>query len=78
MAKREVFDNAIAGPLMRRMHRISVDRAEGAQSMRDAVNTFQAGEMVGIFPEATISGPFEIEGDQERGLLASPPKAGCL
>lgn len=61
MAKREVFDNAIAGPLMRGMHHISVDRAEGAQSMRDAVEYLQAGEMVGIFPEATISRSFEIK-----------------
>jgi 1-acyl-sn-glycerol-3-phosphate acyltransferase len=61
MAKREVFDNPIAGPLMRGMHHISVDRAEGAQSMRDAVDYLQKGEMVGIFPEATISRSFEVK-----------------
>jgi len=61
MAKREVFDNPIAGPLMRGMHHISVDRAEGAQSMRDAVDYLQRGEMVGIFPEATISRSFEVK-----------------
>ncbi len=61
MAKREVFDNAIAGPLMRGMHHISVDRAEGAQSMQDAVEYLKMGEMVGIFPEATISRSFEVK-----------------
>lgn len=61
MAKREVFDHRIAGPVMRSLHHISVDRAEGAQSMRDAVEQLRAGEVVGIFPEATISRSFEIK-----------------
>jgi len=30
MAKREVFDHAVAGPVMRSMHHISVDRGDGA------------------------------------------------
>jgi 1-acyl-sn-glycerol-3-phosphate acyltransferase len=61
MAKREIFDNSIAGPVMRSMHHISVDRAEGAQSMREALTYLKQGEVVGIFPEATISRSFEIK-----------------
>jgi 1-acyl-sn-glycerol-3-phosphate acyltransferase len=61
MAKRETFDHAISGPLMRSMHHISVDRSEGAGSMMTAIDYLRAGEVVGIFPEATISRSFEIK-----------------
>jgi len=61
MAKRETFDHAISGPLMRSMHHISVDRSEGAGSMMQAIDYLKAGEVVGIFPEATISRSFEIK-----------------
>ena len=61
MAKRETFDHRISGPLMRSMHHISVDRAEGTGSLRQALRYLRAGEVVGIFPEATISRSFEIK-----------------
>jgi 1-acyl-sn-glycerol-3-phosphate acyltransferase len=61
MAKRETFDHKISGPLMRSMHHISVDRSEGAGSMLRAIEYLEAGEVVGIFPEATISRSFEIK-----------------
>jgi 1-acyl-sn-glycerol-3-phosphate acyltransferase len=61
MAKREVFDHSIGGPVMRSMHHISVDRADGAGSMDEALRYLQAGEVVGIFPEATISRSFEVK-----------------
>lgn len=59
MAKESIFANRIAGPLMRGMHHISVDREAGMQSFRDALAALKAGEVVGVFPEATISRPFE-------------------
>lgn len=55
MAKREIFDHKLAGPLMRSLHHISVDRADGVESFERAVEFLQSGEAVGIFPEATIS-----------------------
>lgn len=61
MAKRETFDHPVSGPLMRSMHHISVDRDHGAGSMRTAVEYLRRGEVVGIFPEATISRSFEIK-----------------
>ncbi len=61
MAKREVFDHAIAGPVMRSMHHISVDRNDGGGSLEEALRYLQAGEVVGIFPEATISRSFEVK-----------------
>ena len=61
MAKKEIFDNKIAGPLMRGMHHISVDRSAGLGSYREALAKLQAGEVVGVFPEATISQSFTVK-----------------
>ncbi|MGH3414559.1 MAG: lysophospholipid acyltransferase family protein [Marmoricola sp.] len=61
MAKRELFDHRWAGPVMRSMHHIRVDRADGVGSMGEAVDYLRGGEVVGIFPEATISRSFGIK-----------------
>jgi 1-acyl-sn-glycerol-3-phosphate acyltransferase len=61
MAKKELFDNKIAGPLLRGMHHISVDRANGSGSFVAALRALRAGEIIGIFPEGTISVSFEIK-----------------
>jgi 1-acyl-sn-glycerol-3-phosphate acyltransferase len=61
MAKREIFEHKLAGPLMRSLHHISVDRAEGLASYAEALRFLSMGEVVGIFPEATISRSFEIK-----------------
>jgi 1-acyl-sn-glycerol-3-phosphate acyltransferase len=61
MAKDEVFRHRISGPLMRGMHHIPVDRNAGAGSFRAAVQALKAGEIVGVFPEATISRSFELK-----------------
>ena len=55
MAKEAVFRHRIAGPLMRGMHHVPVDRTAGAASYKAAVDALRAGEIVGVFPEATIS-----------------------
>lgn len=63
MAKRETFDHRVSGPLMRSLHHIQVDRAgESAKSAEEAVRYLRSGEIVGIFPEATISRSFSIKG----------------
>ena len=61
MAKKEVFDHRISGPLMRGMKHIPVDRANGGESYRIAIEYLRAGELVGVFPEATISRSFELK-----------------
>ena len=61
MAKRELFDHALTGPLMRSMHHIEVDRGEGLASFEAAVRYLRDGEAVGIFPEATISRAMELK-----------------
>lgn len=61
MAKKEIFDNKFSGPLMRGMHHISVDRSNGSASFVAALRALRSGEIVGIFPEGTISRSFEIK-----------------
>ena len=55
MAKQAVFDHPLSAPLMRAMRHIPVDRTSGAAAYRRATRALTAGEVVGVFPEATIS-----------------------
>ena len=75
MAKKEIFDNKLAGPLMRGMHHISVDRANGSASFVGALRALRAGEIIGIFPEATISKSFEIK-ELKSGVIRLAMGAG--
>ena len=61
MAKQSVFSHRVSGPLMRGMHHIPVDRSAGADSYAAAVAALRRGEIVGVFPEATISRSFELK-----------------
>lgn len=61
MAKKEIFDVKGVGALMRAMKHIPVDRADGQASVDEAIRRLRKGQLVGIFPEATISRSFEIK-----------------
>jgi 1-acyl-sn-glycerol-3-phosphate acyltransferase len=61
MAKSAVFDNRFAGPFMRAMRHIPVDRRAGAAAFEAAVRALKDGEVVGVFPEATISTSFTVK-----------------
>ncbi len=61
MAKKEVFDHKIIGPIMRSLRHIEVDRDSGADSFEQACLKLKEGELVGVYPEATISRSFEIK-----------------
>ena len=61
MAKKEIFDHKVAGPLMRGMHHINVDRSNGSASFVAALRALKSGEIIGIFPEGTTSTSFEIK-----------------
>jgi 1-acyl-sn-glycerol-3-phosphate acyltransferase len=61
MAKKSVFEHRLSGPLMRGMHHIPVDRDAGLASYRRALAVLTNGEVVGVFPEATISRSFTIK-----------------
>ena len=75
MAKKEIFDNKLAGPLMRGMHHICVDRSNGSSSFVAALRALRDGEIVGIFPEATISVSFEIK-EMKTGTIRLAQGAG--
>jgi 1-acyl-sn-glycerol-3-phosphate acyltransferase len=75
MAKRELFDHRWTGPLMRSLHHIEVDRAGGEASLRTAVEFLGAGEVVGIFPEATISRALELK-EFKTGAVRIAAEAG--
>ncbi len=75
MAKQEVFDHRVSGPLMRGMKHIPVDRAAGADAYRAAVTALRAGELVGVFPEATISRSFELK-EFKNGAVRMAQEAG--
>lgn len=61
MAKKEIFDHPVGGPVMRSFHHISLDRGSGKDGMEKAVGYLGDGELVGIFPEGTISRSFELQ-----------------
>ncbi|MEV4432668.1 lysophospholipid acyltransferase family protein [Streptomyces sp. NPDC049555] len=61
MAKEQVFRHKVSGPLMRAMKHIPVDRAAGADAYRHALSALRSGEVVGVFPEATISTSFTLK-----------------
>jgi 1-acyl-sn-glycerol-3-phosphate acyltransferase len=75
MAKRELFDHKFAGPLMRSLHHINVDRADGIGSYEEGLRYLAMGEVVGIFPEATISRSFEIK-ELKTGATRMAAEAG--
>ena len=59
MAKKESFDHPVSGPLMRGMKHIPVDRfGQARDSIDAAVAALKKGEVIGMFPEATISRSF--------------------
>jgi len=83
MAKKEVFDHKASGPLMRGMKHIPVDRHGAANaSYRLAVEAVRGGEIVGVFPEATISMSFELKefktGAARMALEAGAPILPCV
>ncbi|MFE7233576.1 lysophospholipid acyltransferase family protein [Streptomyces sp. NPDC002405] len=61
MAKESVFRHRISGPLMRGMKHIPVDRANGEAAYARALDSLRSGELVGVFPEATISESFTLK-----------------
>jgi 1-acyl-sn-glycerol-3-phosphate acyltransferase len=61
MAKAAVFGHWFAGRFMRAMRHIPVDRKAGAAAFESAVRALKDGEIVGVFPEATISTSFTVK-----------------
>src|SRR4051812_35300916 len=75
MAKSAVFEHWLSGPFMRAMGHIPVDRKAGAAAFESAVRALKDGEVVGIFPEATISTSFTVK-DLKAGAARMAVDAG--
>ncbi|MDQ1663965.1 MAG: hypothetical protein QOJ68_3945, partial [Blastococcus sp.] len=75
MAKSAVFDDRFAGPFMRAMRHIPVDRKAGVAAFESAVRALKDGEVVGVFPEATISTSFTVK-DLKAGAARMAVEAG--
>ena len=75
MAKKSVFDVPVLGWLLKLMKHVPVDRAHGGASIAPAVEMLREGNLVGIFPEATISRSFELA-DFKTGAARIAHQAG--
>lgn len=59
MAKKEAFDHRVSGPLMRGMKHIPADRfGDAGRAIELSIAACRRGEVVGMFPEGTISRSF--------------------
>jgi 1-acyl-sn-glycerol-3-phosphate acyltransferase len=58
LAKHAVFQVPVVGSAMRSMGHVSVDRDHGAAAARGGLRRLLEGEVVGVFPEATIGRSF--------------------
>ena len=61
MIKAEMQQVRIVNFLIKHTKTIPVDRAAGADAYVVAVELLRAGELVGVYPEATISRSFELK-----------------
>lgn len=80
LAKKEAFDKKGLGWLMRQMGHIPVDRAgAAADSLDAAIAQLERGELIGMYPEATISPSFvPRKGKTGTVRLAQQTKAPLL
>jgi 1-acyl-sn-glycerol-3-phosphate acyltransferase len=62
MTKLSVFESPFSGWVMRAMRHVPVDRWSGAIAYRQARRLLDEGELVGVFPEATISRSWLVKG----------------
>jgi 1-acyl-sn-glycerol-3-phosphate acyltransferase len=75
MAKASVFHHWFSGPFMRAMQHIPVDRKAGAAAFEAAVRALKDGQVIGVFPEATISSSFTVK-DLKAGAARMAVDAG--
>jgi 1-acyl-sn-glycerol-3-phosphate acyltransferase len=62
MSKLSTFESRLSGWLMRAMRHVPVDRWSGAIAYRQAGRLLDEGEIVCVFPEATISRSWLVKG----------------
>jgi len=75
MAKKAAFKGWPLGALMRGMKHIPVDRAAGAGAFDEAITALRRGELIGVFPEGTVSRAFQVR-PLKTGAARLAQKAG--
>lgn len=82
MSKVSVFEVPVVGRAMRAMRHVPVDRWTGASAYRTARRLLEQGEVVGVFPEATISRSFRVKalkpGAAAMALTRDVPLVPCV
>lgn len=82
MIKAEMQDVRIVNFLIKRTGTIPVNRRAGAEAYAEAVRQLKAGELVGVYPEATISRAFVLKefksGAARMALEAEVPIVPCI
>ncbi|MEU1545828.1 lysophospholipid acyltransferase family protein [Nocardia sp. NPDC005745] len=74
LSTQEHFDHRIYGAAMRRMRHIAVGSGGDGEAYRAATAALDAGELIGVFPEATIARSFTV---QRLRTGAARLAAGC-
>ncbi len=75
-AKKEVFDHPVAGPLMRGMKHLPVDRDGDVNAiMEESHRRLMKGQIIGMFPEGTISRSF-VPAQGKTGTARMAMRAG--
>ncbi len=75
MAKKAAFKGWPLGALMRGMKHIPVDRDAGAGAFDEAIAALRRGELIGVFPEGTVSRAFQVR-PLKTGAVRLAQKAG--
>lgn len=82
MIKAEMQDVRMVNFLIKRTGTIPVNRQAGADAYAEAVRQLRAGELVGVYPEATISRAFVLKdfksGAARMALEATVPIIPCI
>ncbi|WP_279580749.1 lysophospholipid acyltransferase family protein [Fodinicola feengrottensis] len=75
LATAKSFDHPIAGPLMRAMKHIPVDRDDGMPAYRRSLEVLKEGELLGVFPEAQVNVSWTV-GEIKAGAVRMAAAAG--
>ncbi|WP_132992761.1 lysophospholipid acyltransferase family protein [Gordonia zhaorongruii] len=61
LVKSELTEHAVMRYLVKRTRSVPVDRSVGADAYRAAVDALRSGELIAVYPEATLSRSFELK-----------------
>ena len=75
MIKSEMMDMAVMRFLINHTKTVPVDRSAGHEAYATAVDSLRSGELLGVYPEATISRSFEIK-ELKSGAVRMAAAAG--